>query len=183
MELAAGLMTNQQMNDVIEESNQRKSMNYKNGGITLPQTQFVGPGNNVVDENNKSNFNSLPDNCLDWIALEHDVDYHNVGNTDNRQLYNIENLDNKAIDNAWRECFAKQPIATSVLAAGLKLKQHAEVLAETASWPFGKNNAVYPPSTTNKKEIDWFTKVKSRRRNNTGEHAFSVFRSSSSITS
>lgn len=129
MELAAGMLSGVQIQQMIEENEQRKRMDYKNGGITLPQTQFVGPGNRVVDSDNKSNFNSLTDNCLDWVALEHDVDYHNIGSTDNTQIPNVEKLDNKAIDNAWRECKLSQPISTAVLVRGLKTKQHIEDLA------------------------------------------------------
>lgn len=165
---------------MIEDEQRRKGMNYKNGGITLPGTQFAGPGNRVVDENNKSNFNSLPDNCLDWIALEHDVDYHNAGNTGETDLYKIEQLDNKVIDNGWRECRLSQPLSTSVLASGLSIKQHFEQLAETASLPFGKNKAIYPP-IEKKQHINWFDQVKSRRRNLTGEYGFSLLKPSSTV--
>lgn len=171
MELAAGMLSGVQIQQMIEENEQRKRMDYKNGGITLPQTQFVGPGNRVVDSDNKSNFNSLPDNCLDWIALEHDVDYHNIGSTGNTDIQNVEKLDNKAIDNAWRECTLSQPISTAVLVGGLKTKQHVENLAENVSWPFGKNKSLYPRVNTNTKEIDWFNKKLNRRKNITGKYA------------
>eukprot|EP00102_Acyrthosiphon_pisum_P026128 XP_016663338.1 PREDICTED: uncharacterized protein LOC103310565 [Acyrthosiphon pisum] len=164
MELAGTYITQVEFDAIREEHQTRKYANYKNGGITLPQTQFVGPGNRVVDKDNKSNFNQLPDNCLDWTALEHDVDYHNAGNTGSTQLHEIAALDNKAIDAAWRECLSSQPLGTSILASGLNVKQHFEHLAETISWPFGKNQAVYPPSTSNTQHIDWFDKKLSRHR-------------------
>lgn len=113
-------------------------MNYKNGGITLPQTQFVGPGNRVVDENNKSNFNSLRDNCLDWVALEHDVNYHNAGSTASTQLHEKAELDDKAIGDGWKECFGSQPIATSVLASGLSIKKHFELLLKQLRGHLGR---------------------------------------------
>jgi len=53
-----------EIDSILNEKNKTKT-NFKNGGITLPNTQFVGPGNRVVDKNNQSNFNSLPDNYLD----------------------------------------------------------------------------------------------------------------------
>jgi len=183
METGGTWFTKTEFDGIREEYQRRKSTNYKNGGITLPQTQFVGPGNRVVDSNNKSNFNSLPDNCLDWVALEHDVDYHNAGHTDKTQLYQVAELDKKAIDTAWRECRISQPLGTSILASGLGIKQHFEDFAETVSWPFGKNKAVYPPTTTNTKEIDWFNKTLSRRRGSLTGNGFSISWPPSSTTS
>lgn len=172
MELASSVLRNIQIDEIIQRKERRERTNYKNGGITLPDTQFVGPGNRVVDKDNKSNFNSLPDNCLDWIALEHDVDYHNNGNNGNTDIQTISTLDDKAIDNAFKECKWKQLVATAVLAGFLKAKQHFENLAESITWPFGKNKAIYPPPTSNTEHINWFDKNLSRRRNTTGEHGF-----------
>lgn len=150
----------------------------------MPQTQFVEPGNRVVDENNKSNFNSLPDNCLDWIALEYDVNYHNAGSTANTKLYEIASLDDKAITEGWNECFGIQSIAKFVLASGLSIKKHLETFVEPASWLFGKNNAIYPRQTPNAKPINWFNKKLSRHRGTlTGNNGFSILRAPSSTTS
>lgn len=147
----------------------------------MPNTQFVGPGNRVVDENNHSNFNSLLNNCLDWVALEHDVAYHNLSESGNTKLYQVEVEDDKAIDNAWRECRTQQPVGTAVLIGGLKTKQHFERLAESISWPFGNNNAIYPRPISNIQHINWFDQMKSRRRI-LGKYGFSIFRALSSNT-
>jgi len=52
MELAGTFVHLDYFEKVRKEKEQRSRMNYKNDGVTLPQTQFVGPGNRVVDENN-----------------------------------------------------------------------------------------------------------------------------------
>lgn len=151
----------------------KKENKYKgNGGITLPGTNFVGPGNNLVDDEGKSNFTRLPDHCVDWVAMEHDVDYYNANATKKNQIHEIQQLDDKAIDQAWKECLSSQQFTTRALAAGLQAKQHLEILAEQAVYPFGSNEAVYPGAAVKSKEpIPWFTKTLSRRRNNVGKHA------------
>lgn len=74
-----------------------------NYGLTWPNHEFMGPGNNLVDKEGKSNFKQLPKNCVDWHAMEHDVDYYNASMT-NTDVANIENIDNKAINNTLGEC-------------------------------------------------------------------------------
>lgn len=138
---------------------------YNNEGITLPDHGFVGPGNNVVDKKtNLSNFNQLPDNCTDWNALEHDVNYHNLGISGRPSLSAVNKIDNIAIDNVLSECTLVEPMASKIMVGGLKLKQHLEELAEAAVYPLGSNAAVYPRENSGAKEIDWFSKGKSRRR-------------------
>jgi hypothetical protein len=163
-------------NDV--ETNKYKG----NGGITLPGTNFVGPGNKLVDSNGKANFNRLPDHCADWVAMEHDADYYNASITHRNQINEIEKIDNKAIQTAWKECLSNQPFTTAALVAGLKAKNHMELLAEQSVYPFGSNEAVYPGSTsTASSPITWFTKAKSRRRFEVGKHDFSISRTPTSF--
>jgi len=154
--------------------------NYKNSGITLPKTQFVGPGNRVVDDKGKSNFNSLPDNCADWIALEHDVDYHNAGDDNTRSIPYIMSLDNKAMTNAIKECMAQQPITTSILVGGLKAKQQIENYTESVSWPFGNNNSIYPRPDENGSHINWFDPHQRKLGQLQGEYEISIFGPTSS---
>lgn len=143
-----------------------------NKGITLPGTNFVGPGNNLVDKDGKANFTRLPDHCADWVAMEHDVDYYNANAQKTNQIHQIQQIDEKAINQAWRECETSQPITTRALVAGLQAKNHFELLAEQAVYPFGSNEAVYPgTSNTSTKPITWFSKSHSRRRNPVGKHA------------
>lgn len=117
MELGGTYVSQQEYDNI---RNNKPKTNYKNGGITLPNTHFFGSGNRAFDLNNKSNFNNLPDNCLDWLALEHDAAYHNLGGSGKTKLYDVEMTDNIAIDNAWRECKEAQPVGTAVLIGGLK---------------------------------------------------------------
>lgn len=137
-----------------------------------------------MDENGKPNFTRLPDHCADWVAMEHDADYYNASITNQGQIHEIEKIDSKAIDMAWKECFSNQPVTTAALMAGLKTKNHMEILAEQAVYPFGSNRAVYPGTTSVKGEpITWFTKANSRRRGEVGKHAFSLSWPPTSITS
>jgi len=164
----------------IFESRKNNNKYKGNGGITLPGTNFVGPGNNLVDNNGKSNFTRLPDHCADWVAMENDADYYNASVTNKNQIHDIENIDNKAINMAWNECLSTQPIITRALVAGLQAKQHLELLAEQSVYPFGSNNAVYPGSSDSVQTITWFNKSNSRRRNSVGKHAFSLLWTSTS---
>ncbi|KAE9523853.1 hypothetical protein AGLY_015741 [Aphis glycines] len=151
---------------VQEQTTNKQQNSYKgNGGVTFPGTNFIRPGNKLVDDNGNANFNRLPDHCADWVAMEHDADYYNATVTNHNQIHEIEKIDDKAIDAAWNECFANQPVTTAALVAGLKTKNHMETLAEQAVFPFGSNEAVYPgTSSTQGKPITWFTKSNSRRR-------------------
>lgn len=145
---------------------------YNNGGITWFKHGFMGPGNNVVDKNNKANFKQLPDKCTDWAALEHDVNYHNISLNGRPQINKVAAVDNIAIDTVNKKCASIQPYASKVLEVGLSAKQHFEELAEAAVFPFGSNTAVYPRSNEGAKEVDWFTKAKSRRKDISSEYAF-----------
>lgn len=156
-----------------------------NGGITLPEHYFVGPGNRLVDDNGNANFNALPTKCLDWVAMEHDANYYNRTQSGNTHMALIQRDDDYAIDTAIKECFHDQPLATSILVGGLKTKQHFEELAEGAA-PVSKHRAVYPrplgDSETPKPLLPWFTVPLKRRRPSVGKHAFSLFRPPTSST-
>ena len=166
------------------ESDKTKEENYYggNGGITFPGTNFVGPGNKLVDDKGQANFTRLPDHCADWVAMEHDADYYNANITNHNQIHEIEKIDDKAIKAAWKECFSNQLLTTAALVAGLKAKNHMEILAEQSVFPFGSNEAVYPgSSSTTGKPITWFSKSLSRRRPGVGKHATTLFRSPTSF--
>nr|QVW56828.1 MAG: putative structural protein [Cecropis daurica parvoviridae sp.] len=152
---------------------------YDNSGITWYKHGFMGPGNKVVDKNNKANFKQLPDKCTDWAALEHDVAYHNISLNREPNIHEVATLDNQAIDNVRKECSADSPYSSKVLEVGLLTKQHIEELAEAAVYPFGSNKALYPRENTNGQPIDWFTKGKNRRKDLSSKHAFSLFRAAS----
>lgn len=155
---------------------------YNNGGVTIMDHGFMGPGNQVVDKKtNLSNFKQLPDKCTDWAALEHDVDYHNLGINGRPSISDVSKIDNKAIDKMITECSKNQPWATKIMVGGLQMKQHIEELAEAAVYPFGSNSAVYPRANANGSEIDWFTKSKSRRRPILSE--YETFRATATIAS
>lgn len=155
---------------------------YDNGGITWKDHGFMGPGNKVVDKENKSNFKQLPDKCTDWVALEHDVNYHNLSLNGRPNINDVADVDNRAIKSANAECASNQPWSTKVLSVGLSAKQHFEELAEAAVYPFGSNTAVYPRSNQGAKEITWFNKSNKRKKDNSSEYAFSLFRTSSPPT-
>lgn len=154
---------------------------YNNSGITWYKHGFMGPGNKVVDKDNKANFKQLPDKCTDWAALEHDVAYHNISLNGRPTISEVATLDNKAIDNVKKECSADSPYSSKVLEVGLLTKQHIEELAEAAVYPFGSNKALYPRANTDGKEIDWFTKKKSRRKELSSKNAISLLRAASPI--
>lgn len=142
---------------------------YDNGGITLPGTQFVGPGNKVIDDKGRSNFNALPNNCIDFVALEHDVAYHNATVTGKTDTASINKLDDKAINDALHECYSTQKFETLALVAGLKTKQHLESTWDNARGVFSSSQAVYPGGRTDAPIIPWF-QPKSRRKNAVGNY-------------
>ncbi|XP_050527350.1 uncharacterized protein LOC126897642 [Daktulosphaira vitifoliae] len=129
----------------------------KNGGLTWIGHDFSGPGNKVANENNKFIAESLPTNEIDWIALEHDVQYHNAGTG------NIEEIGNYDLRAAERALNAKNSnfggkYATSL---GLYAKHFLERTWQGIS---GSSKALYPNSKKPDIPIDWFTTAKNRRK-------------------
>ncbi|VVC39033.1 Chitin binding domain [Cinara cedri] len=97
----------------------------------------------------------------DWVASEHDVDYHNASVTGQRNINDIASLDDKAINNTVKECLSKDPLESSFLIGGLTGKQALEnTYNQTVGFVFG-DKAVYPTSSsTSKSTIDWFSTPK-----------------------
>lgn len=154
----------------LSESERQKKLEDKkiadNGGITLPGYQFVGPGNRVVNDKGSSSFNALPRHCVDWQALEHDVNYHNASVSDKRNIYDVAALDDVAIDNTLKECLVSEPLESAILVGGLKAKQVLEESYQNSvGFVFG-DKAVYPTSSSSTKTpINWFSEAKSRNKN------------------
>jgi len=68
-----------------------------NGGITWLGSDFTGPGNRVVNSNNKFNAINLPQTNQDWITLEHDVEYNNISTQEDIDITDVRKSDLKAI--------------------------------------------------------------------------------------
>lgn len=131
------------------------------GGITWSGSQFTGPGNKLVDSEGKSNFTELPKTPLDWVTLEHDVDYYNVTNPTKDKIWE---LDKKAILSSWD---IKDPYyGAAATITGLVAKN---ILERTDEAITGDPFAVYPkPKATEAKPITWFNKhesIKKRKYN------------------
>lgn len=126
------------------------------GGITWNGSQFTGPGNRLVDEQGKSNFTELPKTPLDWITLEHDVDYYNAANPTKDDVWN---MDKKAILSSWD---TKDPYyGAAATIVGLVAKNIAERTDEAIT---GNPFALYPNKKENDHQITWFKKHESIRR-------------------
>nr|QVW56783.1 MAG: putative structural protein [Phylloscopus schwarzi parvoviridae sp.] len=145
-------------------------------GWTWPGSQFTGPGNRLVNENGKSNFTELPKTPLDWITMEHDVDYYNATNTNKNDIWE---MDKKAIKAAWDVNDPYYGAAATI--AGLVIKNIAERTDEAIT---GDPYAIYPKvKSVDKVEIPWFKKHQSIRRKELSEYyAFSLSGSSSTTT-
>lgn len=134
------------------------------GGLTWFGSQFTGPGNKLVDPvTHKGNFTELPKTPLDWVTMEHDVDYYNMTTP---TIGKVWEADKKAIENA-----AGLPDAwdgSSVTVAGLLGKNVVERTVESIT---GSNTPIYPRANTSGHHVDWFDKVLSRRRPSLSEYA------------
>ncbi|ACI01076.1 putative structural protein [Dysaphis plantaginea densovirus] len=142
------------------------------GGLTWPGSQFTGPGNRLVDENNKSNFTELPKTDLDWVTMEHDVDYFNAANPTKDKVWE---MDKKAIKAAWDVNDPYYGAAATIV--GLVAKNIAERTDEAIT---GDPFAIYPQSKKSSYEIPWFKPRPQIRKKELREyHASSLSRSPS----
>ncbi|XP_050530609.1 uncharacterized protein LOC126899605 [Daktulosphaira vitifoliae] len=129
----------------------------KNGGLTWLGHDFSGPGNKVANEKNQFIAESLPTNEVDWIALEHDVQYHNAGSG------NIDEIGNYDLQAAERSLNVKNSNFGGKYATAFGL-YGKHFLERTLQGITGNSQAIYPNSEKPSKPIEWFTEAKKRRK-------------------
>lgn len=132
------------------------------GGLTWFGSQFTGPGNKLVDaDTKKSNFTELPKTPLDWVTLEHDVDYYNEKTP---TINSIWNIDKKAIKNAYGVIDPYYGAEATIVGLGLK-----NVVERTLESVTGSSTPLYPDAQTSGYHIPWFDVKKNISRRVLGE--------------
>ena len=141
------------------------------GGLTWTGSQFTGPGNKLADEKGKSNFTELPKTPLDWVTMEHDVDYYNAANPTKNKVWE---MDKKAIMAAWDTSDPYYGAAATIV--GLVAKNIAERTDEAIT---GNPFALYPGNKENNVHLNWFDTHQSISKKELREYEFSLSGSSS----
>lgn len=127
------------------------------GGITWFGSQFTGPNNKLIDPiTHKANFNELPKTPVDWVTMQHDVDYYNEKNP---SVDNVWELDKRAIEN----CFGLPDVYEGGTAVAVELLVK-NALERTVQSITGSDRALYPAANDGSYHIPWFDKRKISRK-------------------